>query len=252
MNTRQTAIVESLEKDNSVNVRTLANDLGVSTMTIRRDLKLLHDQGLLVRTHGGGVSAGKLHFLQRAFPYHPSNPAKMAIGKLAAGLVAPGQTIMIDGGTTPLAVARNLPKDANNTVVTTSLCAVQELYRSSVQVLLLGGNVRTEFPSLYGPLTEDNLKRIHVEILFMGCDGADSKNGFYMADFRLCNLQQQMITCADRVVLVTESAKFGRKSLMHYASLEHVNTLVTDTHLSPDDRQGLEESGINVLLAEVG
>lgn len=250
MNIRQTTIIELLEKEKRVDVRVLAEHLDVSTMTIRRDLKLLHDQGLLVRTHGGGVSAGKLRFLQGAFPHYVAGPEKLAIGKLAATLVAPGQTVMVDGGTTALEVARNLPKDAAITVVTTSLGVVQELYRSSVQVMLLGGYVRREFPSVYGPLTEENLGRIHVHFLFIGCDGADSTSGFYMTDFHLTTLEQLLIKRADRVVLVTESTKFGRKALVQYAGLEQINTLVTDKHLLPTDRIRLEEAGINVLLAE--
>src|SRR5436309_443371 len=121
MNIRQTAIIELLEKNKRVDVRALAERLGVSTMTIRRDLNLLRNQGFLVRTHGGGMSAGKLSFLQAAFPHYAVSPEKAAIGKLAASLVTAGQTVMVDGGTTALEVARNLPKDADITVVTTSL-----------------------------------------------------------------------------------------------------------------------------------
>ena len=250
-NPRQTTIVDLLLKGERVDVRGLAERFDVSQMTIRRDLSLLEEQGLVVRTHGGGIPAGKLRFLQGAFPHYAVSPQKAAIGELAAGLVTAGQKVMVDSGTSTLEVARNLPRDADLTVATTSLCVLQELYGSPVQVLLLGGYARKEFPSLYGPLTEEMLKNIHVDILFMGCDGADSKSGFYTADFRLSSLDQQMINCADRVVVVSESAKFGRKAFVRYATVEQVNTLVTDTHLLPADRKNLEECGINVLLAEV-
>jgi len=178
------------------------------------------------------------------------SPQKAAIGKLAASLIAPGKTLMIDAGTTSLEVARNLPKDSNITVATTSLCVLQELYGSPMQLLLLGGYTRKDFPSLYGPMTEAMLKSFHVDILFIGCDGADSKSGFYASDLLISSLEQEMINIASRVVVVTESWKFGRKGFVRYAKPEQVHTLVTDARLSSTDRTNLTESGINVLIAE--
>jgi DeoR family transcriptional regulator of aga operon len=250
MNTRQSEIVELLQENERVDVSGLAERFGVSSMTIRRDLKLLEEEGLLVRTHGGGLLSGRLHFLQKAFPHYAVTPLKAAIGKLAASLVAPGQKVMVDAGTTALEVARNFPKDSNITVATTSLCVLQELYGSPLQVLLFGGYARKEYPSLYGPLTEAMMKSFHVDILFMGCDGADTKSGFYASDLHISSLQEQMITIATRVVVVTESWKFGHKSFVRYATPEQVHTLVTDAGLSPADRTNLEGHGINILVVE--
>jgi len=252
MNTRQSEIIDLLQDQDRLEVAALAESFGVSQMTIRRDLKELEKQGLLVRTHGGAVAAGKLRFLERAFPHYAVSPQKAAIGKVAAGLVSPGQKVMVDTGTTALEVARNLPKDSDITVATTSLCVLQELYASPLQVLLFGGYARKEFPSLYGPLTEAMLKSFHVDILFMGCDGADSKSGFYTADLRISGLEQQMINIADRVVVVTESTKFGRKAFVRYATLEQVHTLVTDPNLSETDRNNLKDARINIIFAGEG
>lgn len=249
MNTRQSEIVDLIQEYERLEVAALAERFDVSQMTVRRDLKRLEKQGLVVRTHGGAVAAGKLRLLQRAFPHYAVSPQKAAIGKVAAALVAPGQKVMVDTGTTALEVARNLPKDSDITVATTSLCVLQELYASPLQVLLFGGYARKEFPSLYGPLTEAMLKSFHVDILFMGCDGADSKSGFYTADLRISSLEQQMINIADRVVVVTESTKFGRKAFVRYATLEQVHTLVTDAKLSQTDRNNLQEADINIIYA---
>lgn len=250
MNTRQSQIVDLLQQEKHLDIRQLAELHSVSPMTIRRDLKLLENEGLLVRTHGGAIASGKIRFLQHAFPNNTSTPEKAIIGKMAAGLVAEGQKVMIDTGSTTLEVARNLPsEDRNITVATTSLCVVQELYRSPLQVLLFGGYVRKEFPSLYGPLTEAMLKSFHVDILFIGCDGADSREGFYTSDLRISSLEQEMINIADRVVVVTESKKFNRKAFVCYATPDKVDTLVTDEGLSPVDRRNLEDRGITILLA---
>jgi DeoR family transcriptional regulator, aga operon transcriptional repressor len=248
MNARQVAISDILRGQERLDVGTLAKRFDVSEMTIRRDLRLLEQQGLLVRTHGGGVAAGKLRFLQGAFPHHAVSPQKAAIGKLAASLVTPGQKVMVDCGTTALEVARNLPRDSDITVATTSLCVVQELFGSPLQVLLFGGYIRKEFPSLYGPLTETMLRSFHVDILFIGCDGADSRTGFYTTDLRISSLEQEMITIADRVVVVTESIKFANKAFVRYSTLDQVHTLVTDSRLSATDRKSLEDCGIKVLL----
>ena len=251
MNTRQSEIVDLLQKAERLDVRFLAERFDVSQMTIRRDLKLLEEQGFLVRTHGGGIPAGKLRFLQSAFPHYTVSPQKAAIGRLAAGLIAPKQLVMIEAGTTSLEVARNIPRNCNISVATTSLCVLQELYGSPMQLLLLGGYARSDFPSVYGPMTEAMLKSFHVDILFIGCDGADSKRGFYASNLLISSLEQEMIDIASRVVVVTESWKFGRKGFVRFATPEHVHTVVTDANLSPADRENLASKGVKVLIAEV-
>lgn len=251
LNMRQSEIVDLLQKEERVTVRQLVERFDVSPMTIRRDMEMLEDQGFLIRTHGGGVPTGKLRLLQRAFPHFSVSPLKAAIGKLAASHVQSGQIVMLDSGTTTLEVARSLPNDSDITVATTSLCVAQELYREPFHVVLFGGFIREGFPSTYGPITEAMLKGFHVDILFVGCDGADSRSGFYMSDLRTINLEQQMISISDRVIVVTESAKFSRKAFVRFATVDQVDMLVTDTGLLPEDRKNLEGQGIKVLLAEV-
>ena len=250
MNTRQSEIIDLLQKDERVSVRRLAKHFAVSPMTIRRDMAMLEEQGFLIRTHGGGLPANKLRFLQRAFPHYSMSPQKVAIGKLAASQVQPGQTVMVDSGTTTLEVARNLPNDADITVATTSIWVAQELYGSPFHVLLFGGFIREGFPSTYGPLTEAMLKGFHVDVLFVGCDGADTTSGLYTTDLRTLGLEQQMISIADRVVVVAESVKFGRKAFVRYATLDQIDTVVTDAGLSVEDRKNLEEHNIKILIAE--
>lgn len=120
MNTRQSAIVDILQKDERVSVRRLAEQLNVSQMTIRQGMAMLEEKGFLIRTHGGGLPADKLRYLRRAFPNYSVTPQKIAIGKLAPTQVQPKQTVMVDSGTPTLEVARNLPKDMDITVATTS------------------------------------------------------------------------------------------------------------------------------------
>jgi len=246
MNERQTAILELVRQKPGIKVGELAEHFDVSPMTIRRDLTDLASQGLLIRTHGGAIPPTPAP--QSALAPHPTAP-KAAIGRLAATLVQRGQTVMVDTGTTALEVARHLPADWNLTVATTSLSVAEALYPSSIQVLVLGGLLKKGFPSLYGPLTESNLAALHVDILFIGCDGADSEAGFYTADVHLSSVEQAMIRSAGRVVVVTESSKFGRRAFARYATPDQVDTVVTDSHLPAEDRLNLEERGVSVLIA---
>ncbi len=250
MKDRRTAILETLRDEGRVLVGSLATRIGVSEMTIRRDLSELETAGIVTRTHGGAVPTGRLRFLLSAFPHYELNACKAAIGKHAAGLVRSGQTVMLDTGTTALEVARHLPQDTAVTVLTTSLCVAQELYGSALNVLLLGGFLRKEFPSLYGPLTESMLGSFHIDLLFMGCDGAHAVEGFYSADLHVSSLEQAMIRIADRVVVVTESHKFGKKSFVRYATPEKIHTLVTDGGLSGEDRARLREQGVHIVIAD--
>ncbi|MHB9133308.1 MAG: DeoR/GlpR family DNA-binding transcription regulator [Armatimonadota bacterium] len=250
MNTRQQDIVNLLQQSRQVNVRELAQQFAVSEMTIRRDLTQLQEHGVVVRTHGGGIAVGKIEFLQSAYPHYVITPAKRGIGALAAGLVQPGQTIMVDTGTTALEVARHLPHHSGITVATNSLCVAQELYGTPINVLLLGGFLRKEFPSLYGPVTEGMLKNLHVDILFIGCDGADSTAGFYSTDINVASLEKAMIGITSRIVVVTESTKFGKRAFSRYATPQEIHTVVTDSCLSAQDRANLEERGATVLIAE--
>jgi DeoR/GlpR family transcriptional regulator of sugar metabolism len=250
LTSRQITMLDELRRAGRLSIRDLAQQYAISEMTARRDLAVLEAQGLLVRTHGGGVAADRLRFMQTALAHYTAPPEKAAIGRHAAALVQPGQTIMLDAGTTALEVARHLPHDASLTVATSSLCVAQELYGTPVTVILFGGMLRKDFPSLYGPLTEEMLRHFHVDTLFIGCDGARSDAGFYTADVHLASLERAMMQIADRVVVVTESTKFGHSAFSRIAAIEDVHTLVTDTGLAEMDRDRLAARGMTIVLAE--
>lgn len=250
LNARQREIAGLLRTNQRLQIREIAERFGVSEMTARRDLHALEQQGVLVRTYGGGAVYNRQASLDHLLPHSPVSPQKAAIGKLAAGLVQPGQTVMVDTGTTALEVARNLPDDPGITVATTSLNVALELSPSRLNLLLLGGFIRKEYPSLYGPLTEHNLSILHVDILFIGCKGADA-GGFYASEMSLLTQVQAMMHIANRIVVVSESRKIGRKSFVRYARPAEIHTLVTDAGLPAQERQALEDQGVTVLLAEV-
>ena len=249
LNHRQAEILNMLQGGQPISVRDLAARFAVSEMTIRRDLNAMEEQRLLVRTYGGASPAGSLRSMNNG-PLYQVPPAKVAIGKRAAALVKPNQTVMFDTGTTALEVARHLPRDTNLTVATTSLCVAQELFGTPITVVLFGGILRKEFPSLYGPMTEAMVKNFHVDMLFIGCDGARSDDGFYTTEVQHSTLEQAMIGIADHVVVVTESHKFAQHAFVRYAPIDGVDMVITDAGLSPLDRRNLEERGVELVIAE--
>lgn len=249
MSTRKTEILDLLHAEQAIKVRTLASHFGVSEMTIRRDLEDLEEHGLLVRTHGGAIPTAKLRFLENADAEYAVSTQKRAIGRLAAGLVGPKQIIMVDSGTTTLEVARHIPQDSGIAMATTSLCVAQLLYNSPIDVVILGGMLRKEFPSVYGPIAESVLSNFHVDVLFIGCDGAHSVDGFYTTESRTSALEQAMIRSADRVVLVTGSEKFGQHSFVRFAAPGDIDVLVTDGGLTAEDRANLEAQGVEIMIA---
>lgn len=252
MKPRHTTILNLLKEQHQVNVKDLAMKLSVSEMTIRRDMAKLEEQGFLIRTHGGGVTTEKLGLPHNILPDANVSPEKAAIGVAAARLVEPGQIILLDAGTTALQVALNIPQDKGIIVATVSLCVAQALYGSNLDVLLLGGYLRKEFPSLYGPMTEKSLSDFHVDVLFAGCDGANTDDGFYIGDLYLSNLEKAMIRIAKKVVVVAESHKFGKRAFVRYAKPEDIDVVVTDNGLSDIDRKTLEEQGVEVIIAGEG
>jgi len=135
------------------------------------------------------------------------------------------------------------------TIATTSLCVAQLFHGSSIDVVMFGGLLRKEFPSMYGPMTESLVRDFHVDTLFIGCDGANSIDGYYTTEARISSLEQAMIGIADRVVLVTESSKFGRRAFVRYATVSEIDVLVTDEHLSSQDQHNLEDQGVEVMIA---
>ncbi len=249
MTTRKAAILDVVQNGQVVNVQALASQFGVTEKTIFGDLEELSKDGFLVFANSGGVLAmARSRHGEDAID--DSSSRKRAIGKLAASLIRPRNTVMVDGGTTTLEVARHAPLDEGIVVATTSLCVAQLLHSSEIDVVVLGGLVRKDYPSTYGPATEAALSSFHVDILFLDCDGVHSVDGLYTTEMRLSTLEKAMIRVADRVVLVTESCKFGRRGFIQFAAPGDIHAVVTDDRLSREDRANLAEQGVQVLIAE--
>lgn len=249
---RQRQILELLHSKGDCAVDHLAETLRVSDMTIRRDLQTLAEEGLVLRTHGGASPVESVRFefkfLERA---QVRRNQKEAIGRAAAALVKAGQSVLLDSGTTTLAVARELRALAPLTVITTSLPIASVMQRSgNAEIVLLGGTLRRESPDLEGPLTESNLQTLRADVALFGADGIDLEGTAYNASLSVARLLSSGARSAARVYIVADSSKIGTAALSSFGNLSTWAGLITDSEIAPSHVSALRARGVNVIIAE--
>ena len=250
MDLRKKTILEMLQRTGRLELHAAARELGVSEMTLRRDLRTLEKEKLLVQVRGGAMP--------HPARYEPDNvfselsDLKFVLAEALYRRIVPCETMFIGTGSTCLAFAKLMTRKTllPATVITHSLPVASALFRRRCQVILLGGELRTKSMDLVGPVAEKTLEEYHVEWLVSGCDGAFADYGFYTSDMSLSNLEKKTISIADRSAVVTESGKFGRRSLTRFASLEDIDLLVTDAGLSAEDEAKLDAHGIEVIRTD--
>jgi DeoR family transcriptional regulator, fructose operon transcriptional repressor len=247
---RKQRILHLVSENHSVRVSEICTLLQASEATIRRDLKELHQSGALKRTHGGAVSNQIAAFeLSVAEKEDRFKAEKIAIARMAADLVQQGDTIMLDAGTTTLQIARQIKQRRNISVVANSLNIAWELTDSEIDVTLIGGILRGKALSLVGPLTEQDLSRLHVDKLFLGTNGVDLKSGLTTPNLIEAQTKMAMVEIASEVIVVTDRSKFGRVSFSQFCPLKRVDALITDEQAPTEFLHALEEQGLKVLLA---
>jgi DeoR family transcriptional regulator, aga operon transcriptional repressor len=247
---RRRAIVELLQHDGRVLVVELAQKFQTSQVTIRKDLDLLHLRGLIHRTHGGALSSrhGVLEDPTLREKEKLRRKEKLAIAAAAARLVAEGQVIILDSGTTTTEIARALRNFKNLTIVTNAVNIAAELANSSVEVILTGGTVRKNSFSLVGPIAEETLRSLSADILFLGVDGFDVKHGLSTPNLQEAKVNRVMVDIAKRTVATCDSSKFGRRSLSLIVAPSALHQVITDRGISKADMQALKKAGIEVTL----
>jgi DeoR/GlpR family transcriptional regulator of sugar metabolism len=246
---RQAKIAQLIEVDGEVSVPDLADNLDVSEMTIRRDLDSLAQQGRIIRTHGGAAAAGRVSF-EFGFLKKRKNlqNEKDEIGRLAADLVSDGQSVILDSGTTTLAVARALRGRSDLTVITSSLPIASELqYQQAISVLLLGGYLRSSSPDLSGGLTERNLDALRADVAFLGADGVEPDGSVYNEAPDIAHMLTRMAASAAVVYVVADHSKFAKRALMRYGNVNEWEGLITDDDADPGLVRALIKSGVHVV-----
>ncbi|MFI6565834.1 DeoR/GlpR family DNA-binding transcription regulator [Streptomyces sp. NPDC050534] len=256
---RHAKIVESLRTTGVASVRELAERLQVSESTIRRDLTLLDRNGELVRTYGGaalslrGAAEPAAEQAADEIPFDVvatrDAALKEAMAEEAAKLVEDHSVIVLDIGTTPRAIARRL-RGRPITVITSSLAVLDELRDDdAVRLVMLGGVLRRNYQSLVGSLTEQALRQVSADLLFLSCTGV-RPNGHVVDNMAVeAPLKQAMIETSGKVVLVAAETKFPGTGSLRVCSLSDIDVLITTGGADPDTLQLCREADGKVILA---
>ncbi|HYF78746.1 MAG TPA: DeoR/GlpR family DNA-binding transcription regulator [Symbiobacteriaceae bacterium] len=252
MNTsvRRHKIMDYIKRDGQVQVRDLVEQFGVSEMTVRRDLEHLADEGLVVRTYGGAVTAPAL---TREQPYAAKaaerTSEKERIARRAATLIRNGDVVLLDAGSTTAALARCLHGYRDLTVVTVDLKIALELSdEPGIRVLVTGGTAQPEGYNLYGPLAEQTLRSLTVDLAFLGTSSVDIGQGVTTPTLDKVPLKQSMLRATRRSVLLADSNKFGRRSSFQICRLEALHHIITDDGLPADTARAIQKEGVTLDL----
>lgn len=247
---RRAGLVKQVRDRGHVTVTELATEYEVSLDTIRRDLDLLARQRLVARTRGGAMRPDELATADTPFEKRADvhRSAKEAIGAAAAALISDGETILINGGTTTLAVARALAGRRDLTVVTNNLRLPTELPPAVARDLyILGGTCRVQSMVTIGPVGFPGTRGVSADLAVIGVGGVSVDHGLSTSNLPEAQMIQEMISSAARTVIVADASKFGRNAFVHICDLEEISTLVTDLPPDPDLTEALATAGVRLI-----
>lgn len=245
---RRNFIVQYLNRNGKLIVEDIAKELNTSPMTIRRDLKYLEDNDLITRTHGGAISH---NVLSDETPYNQKTKEyieeKKRIAEFAVTLIEEGSTVILDAGTTNMEIARLLTDFKRLKVITTDLMIASFLSQyKGVEVYCTGGLIQGITGACSGPQAKDFLQNVYADIAFMGSRSIDVDFGVTTPSMEKVEVKKQMMKSADKVILVADHTKFGKKSFAKICSLEEVDYIVTDIGIGNDLLVRIQNKGIQI------
>ena len=247
---RHQYILDKLKKEGRVNVLDLCRDMQVSSVTMRKDLKMLEDKNLLFRTHGGATYSNPYtadRHVNEKEKIHASE--KDRIGMRAAGLIEPDDCIIIASRTTVLSLARHIRSGEKLTVVTAALNVATELNRHpDIEVIVLGGVLRKSSSSGTGLHAERVLDDFSCNKLFLGVDGIDPEFGLTTTHIQEAQLNRKMIACSQKTIVLADSSKFGKRGFGRICGLEEIDQVITDEGISPHMMELLQNQGVAVTI----
>jgi DeoR family transcriptional regulator of aga operon len=240
-------ILDRVASSGSVDVTDLAETLGVSGATIRRDLQTLSRDQRLVRTHGGAVAREVTEELPAQVKATQRHPEKSRIGQAAATLVEDGAVIGMTGGSTAMQLARALAGRPNITIVTNAIDIAAELVgRAGVRLVVIGGIVRQSAEAV-GPPAEAMLAQYHLDIAFIGVDGLSAEEGCTTYDEMEAQTDLAFLRRARRTVVIADSSKLGKVTFARISPASGVTDVVTNADGAPDQIAALRRAGIRVV-----
>jgi DeoR/GlpR family transcriptional regulator of sugar metabolism len=253
---RQMLIAEEIRRRGAVRVSELTELLGVSGMTIRRDLDVLANSGLIEKVHGGATTRSQQSLEEPGFEAKSRRQyrEKEAIALAARELVGPGQAIALGAGTTTWRLAHQLLDVPELTVVANSIQVASVLHRNPRpdRTVVLTGGVRTPSDALVGPVALSALRSLHVDVLFTGVHGMAEDAGFTTPNLLEAETNRALISCSERVVVIADHTKWGVRGLSRFADLDEAHVLVSDDGLFAEARNALGEHIERIVIAGAG
>jgi DeoR/GlpR family transcriptional regulator of sugar metabolism len=251
---RQDRILTEVRRHGGVRVSDLVDLLGVSDMTVRRDLDVLSRKGLVDKVHGGASALGSRTADEPGFEAKSLRELaeKEAIAARAAELVRPGTAIGLSAGTTTWALARRLRDVPGLTVVTNSIQVLEALHQTggAGQSVVLTGGVRTPSDALVGPLAVAALDALHLDLVFMGTHGMDDRSGFTTPNLMEAETNRALVRAARRLVVVADHSKWGVVGLSAFAGADEADVLVTDSGLDQEAQELMSQRVGELLVVE--
>ncbi|PKP35960.1 MAG: transcriptional regulator [Bacteroidetes bacterium HGW-Bacteroidetes-15] len=246
---RHQLIINKLNEQGFVNVNELSEELGVSLVTIRKDLKILESRNLLHRTHGS-ASISDPFIIDRNI--HDKEKIKVEekqrIAKAAARLIEPNDSIILGSGSTILELARQIKAIQPLTVVTASLNLSQVLnLNPDIEVHQLGGVIRKSSNSAVGPFAEKMIAGYSCKKFFLGVDGIDPEFGLTTTNSLEASLNQQMISSSQEIIVLADSSKFGQRGFGKICDFSQIDIIITDMGVNDSIVKKIEMNGVEVI-----
>lgn len=250
---RQQAILERVRRTGGVRVADLVRELGVSDMTIRRDLEVLAERGLIEKVHGGATAgSGSTEEPGFAAKSVRQQPEKEAIARRAAHLVRPGGAVALSAGTTTWTLAHHLVGIPELTVITNSVQVADVFHRAgrADQTVVLIGGVRTPSDALVGPVAVSAIRSLNVDTLMLGVHGMSSRAGFTTPNLLEAETDRALVSAAQQLVVLADHTKWGTIGISTIAPLHQAHVVVSDTGLPEHARAELAEHVGELILAD--
>ncbi|HLX57137.1 MAG TPA: DeoR/GlpR family DNA-binding transcription regulator [Ktedonobacteraceae bacterium] len=247
---RRRLILERVAEHQSIEALALADELGVSVMTVRRDIKRLEQDGFLRQTYGGATvhitKSVELGFTSRALQY---SAQKRLIGVFASQMIEPGQTLFLGEGTTTSQFAQFLPPHPLLQVITASLSHASLLCSRGIRVIVLGGKLHSDELIMTGPIAETTINRFYADACILGAAGVDPQVGVTELDYEVASLHRLMMERSRRVIVLADHSKLGFRAPAVVAPAAMVTTLVTDNAAASEMLDQLQACGMQIALA---
>ena len=246
---RKQKISELLKENDSVKVSELSQLFGVSEVTVRAYLEDMEKKGLLSRVHGGAVSSYKPYYSMSLNQRLETNQKeKVDIAERIASFIEPGDTVMLNAGTTTLLAFRKFPQDYDLNIVTNSISiALEASGNPNYNVILAGGSVNTKYQFTYGNDASSTIRKYHANKLILSVDGIDSEHGFTTYYNKECGVDAAMIAASDLCIIAADSSKLGKCAFAKICDLKIADRIVTNGNISEELKESIIVAGVEIV-----